>query len=434
MADLSLDPPREGAGRRPLILGTLGHTVNDAYTAFVPALLPMFHVQMGLDEAMLAGLVATFALSASLPGPLLGRLSDRFGEVYVTAASVLFSAVLLSLLATAPSVSLLFALVAVAGFGSAAIHPAGSMLVRRGTSRPELAVALFAAGGMLGYAAGPSLLASARDLTGLALPFALALPGMMAAGAILAFAPRRDDRNLIAAAEVRRFDWGLLFGPVGLITLAAAFAFLPVTTVLNGLPLFLIERHGLPETAPLITGTLGTFSFAAAVGGIGVGVLAAKLPRKWLLAGVLSGSVPAFLGLLWLDPGTTWFATILATAGALSYAATPILVVAAQDLAPSSGATASGMVFGLGSALAGLMYFGIGALQAETGVGPALSLAFVAPVLAAALALAILNRLPAVTAAPLIESICACAAAGGAGMAPCAAACPLSCNGVSRNA
>jgi MFS family permease len=79
MADLTLVPPRADVGRRPLFLGTIGHTVNDAYTAFVPALLPMFHLQLGLDEATLAGLVAIFALSASLPGPLLGRLSDRFG-------------------------------------------------------------------------------------------------------------------------------------------------------------------------------------------------------------------------------------------------------------------------------------------------------------------------------------------------------------------
>lgn len=151
MADLTLAPPLPRGAQRPLVLGTLGHVVNDAYTAFLPAMLPMFHLQLGLDETTLAGLVAIFALSASLPGPFLGKLSDRFGEAYVTAASVLYSAVLLSLLAVVPSVPLLFVLVAVAGLGSAAIHPAGSMLVRQGTSRPEFAVALFAAGGMLGY-------------------------------------------------------------------------------------------------------------------------------------------------------------------------------------------------------------------------------------------------------------------------------------------
>ncbi|SDB59315.1 MFS transporter [Bauldia litoralis] len=433
MADLTLAPPRPRSARRPLVLGTLGHVVNDAYTAFLPALLPMFHLQLGLEETTLAGLVAIFALSTSLPGPFLGKLSDRFGEAHITAAGVLFSAVLLSLLAVVPSVPLLFALVAVAGLGSAAIHPAGSMLVRQGTSRPELAVALFAAGGMLGYAAGPTLLAAARDHAGRALPLVLALPGIVAAATIMALVPL-ESTSLPASTKAARFEWRLVFGPVGLVTLAAALAFLPATAVLNGLPLFLMERHGLPDTHPAIAGTLTTFSLAAAVGGIGVGLLAARLSRTWLLAAVLTGSVPAFLALLWLAPDATGYVIVLGAAGALSYAATPILVVAAQDRAPRSGATASGMVFGLGSALAGLMYFGIGALQAEVGVSLALSLAFVAPVLSAAISFAVLRRIPSFAAASVTETLCICAAASGAGIVTCAPSCTLSGNGVFRNA
>ncbi|MCE5972387.1 MFS transporter [Sinirhodobacter sp. WL0062] len=434
MAEMTFDPPRVDTGRQPLLLGTFGHTVNDAYTAFLPALLPTFHRHLGLDEATLAGLVALFGLSASLPGPLLGRLSDRFGEVPVTAASVLFSSVLLSLLVVVPSASLLFALVAVAGLGSAAIHPAGSMLVRRGARRPEFAVALFSAGGMLGYAAGPGLIAVARDIAGPALPVVLILPGLVAAAAILAFAPRNADSSVRPVAAAPRFDIRLVFGPVGLITLATASAFLPATAVLNGLPLYLMERHGLPETDPAIAGMLSTFSLAAAAGGIGIGFLAGRLPRTWLLAGVMSAGMPAFLALLWLAPGTAGFMVSLAAAGALSYAATPILVVAAQDLAPQAGATAAGMVFGLGFALAGLLYFGVGALQAQIGVGAALSIAFVAPIVSAILSVVVLRRAPAALPAPLIESLCACAAASGTGIVTCAPSCALSCNGVSRNA
>lgn len=433
MAELTLDLPRADTGRRALVLGTFGHTVNDAYTAFLPVLLPTFHSQIGLDEATLAGLVAIFALSASLPGPLLGRLSDRFGEVPVTAASVLFSAVLLSLLAVVPSAPLLFALVAVAGLGSAAIHPAGSMLVRRGARRPEFAVALFSAGGMLGYAAGPGLVAVAREIAGPALPVVLVLPGLLSAAAILVFAPRNAENTVRPVAVASRFDMRLVFGPVGLITLATAFAFLPATAVLNGLPLFLMERHGLPESDSAIAGTLSTFSLAAAAGGIGVGFLAVRLPRTWLLAGVMSAGMPAFLALLWLTPGTIWFVAALAAAGALSYAATPLLVVAAQDLAPRAGATAAGMVFGLGFALAGLLYFGVGALQTHIGIGPALSLAFVAPAVSALLSVLVLRRALAALSAPPIESLCVCAAASGTGIVICAPLCALSCNGVSRN-
>lgn len=434
MAALTLDPPVAEIGHKPLVLGTLGHTFNDAYTAFLPALLPMFHLELGLDETTLAGLVAIFALSASLPGPLLGRLSDRFGEVSVTAASVAFSAALMSLLTTAPSVPLLFALVAVAGFGSAAIHPAGSMLVRRGTTRPELAVAIFAAGGMLGYAAGPSLLANARALVGPWLPFVLALPGFLTAATILTFASSGGHGSARRFSEIQHFGWNLIFGPVGLLTLAAAFAFLPFTAVLNGLPMFLMERHGLSDTHSAIPGTLSTFSLAAAAGGIGIGFLAARFSHAWLLAAALVGSVPAFLALLWLPPGSLGFAATLAAAGAFSYAATPIFVVAAQDFAPRSGATASGMVFGLGSALAGLMYFGIGSLGAEVGVELALSLAFVTPTLSAFLSLVVMIRVPSALSKSVIKTLCACAAASGTGLVTCASTCTLTCNGVFKNA
>jgi FSR family fosmidomycin resistance protein-like MFS transporter len=287
---------------------------------------------------------------------------------------------------------------------------------------------------MLGYAAGPSLLVAARALAGPSLPFVLALPGIVAAATILALAQNGGDRSAPRSAVVQRFEWKLIFGPVGLITLAAAFAFLPVTAVLNGLPLFLMERHGLTDTHPAIAGTLSTFSLAAAVGGIGVGVLANRLPRRWLVAGVLTSSVPAFLGLLWLSPVTTGFAALLSVAGALSYAATPILVVAAQDLAPRAGATASGMVFGIGSALAGLMYFGVGALQSQLGVGAALAIAFVVPVVSAVISLAVLSRVAPAPAISLTNTLCACAAASGAGIVTCAPACALSCNGVSGNA
>jgi len=434
MAGLTVGAPLAIAGRRPLILGTFGHMVNDAYTAFLPAMLPMFHTQLGLDEASLAGLVAVFALSSSLPGPLLGRLSDRFGEVPVTAASVLFTGVLLSLLAVVNSVPLLFAVVAIAGLGSAAIHPAGSMLVRRGSPRPELAVALFAAGGMLGYAMGPSLLAAVRDLAGAALPYLLALPSILAATAILIFARGEEERGLPQSEALRGFDWTLVFGPVGLITLAAAFAFLPFTAVLNGLPLLLMERHQLSDTHPAITGILGTFSLAAAVGGIGVGAFAGRLSRKWLLTGVLTGSVPAFLGLLWLPPGTTGFVVLLCAAGALSYAATPLLVVSAQDLAPRSGATAAGMIFGVGSALAGLLYFGVGVLQLQAGPSAGLVVAFVAPVLAVVLVLMVLSRTPADSTATLDQALCTCTAASGIGIVLCQPTCALSCKEVIRDA
>lgn len=230
---------------RHLVLGTLAHAINDGYTAFLPALLPIYFIQFQLDAGTLASLVAVFTISSSLPGPLFGDLADRIGRRQVAAGSVLFTALMLSLLASGPSLPMLFALVSVAGFGSAAMHPAGSMLVRHGAARPEFAVALFGAGGMLGYAAGPSVLAAASGLTGNGTLLVLVLPGIIAAAAIMFVLPDDRPEHAAQARMASLVDRRLLFGPVGVLAVVAAFAAIPMTATLNGLALFMMETDGL---------------------------------------------------------------------------------------------------------------------------------------------------------------------------------------------
>lgn len=390
MTPSTLSDPSALAGRTPVVVATLAHATNDAYAAFLPALLPLYALRLGLDGAALAGLVAIFAISGSLPGPALGLLADRVGARRVTAASVLLSAVLMSLLAVAPNPAWLYPLTALAGLGIAAIHPSGSTLARQGGLTPELAVALFSAGGMLGYAAGPQLLNAARTWADDWMLPVLVTPGLLAALATLAFLPQ--DAAPRRAGTAPRFAWSLIAGPVGLVTLAAAFAFLPASAMLNGLPLLLAERHGLDPADPVLGRTISLYSLASAAGGIGVGLLVSRLRRRLLLGLVLAGSVPASLSVLLMAPSEPLFLAALLLAGMLGYASTPLLVVAAQDLVPDARAAASGMVFGLAAALTGALYFGLGLVQARYGAETALMLAFSAPLLALPLVLPVMGQ------------------------------------------
>jgi MFS transporter, FSR family, fosmidomycin resistance protein len=392
------------------------------YAAFLPALLPAYYLRLGLDEASLASLVAIFAISASLPGPLLGLLADRIGARSVAAGSVALSALLMSLLTVAPDPALLYALTAAAGLGSAAIHPSGSTLVRRGRVTPELAVALFSAAGMLGYAAGPMFLGAARSMAGDMMLLVLVAPGLLAAVAVLVFLPREVAAPPALAGPAPRYDLSLIAGPVGLLTLAAAFAFLPATAMLNGLPLLLAERHGLDPADPILGRTISLYSLASALGGIGVGLLVLRIGRRLLLGAVLVGSVPASLSVLFVAPGDAAYLATLALAGMLGYASTPLLVVAVQDLSPRSAATGAGMVFGLAAALTGTFYLGLGAIQTHIGAETALALAFLGPLVATPLALPMLARADAPAATPeetpLVDALLACACASGTGTLP----------------
>jgi MFS transporter, FSR family, fosmidomycin resistance protein len=153
--------------RRPGILAGTGlavflalvHTVNDAITAILGALLPTLQVRFGAGPTLLAAIVATYWLASSMTQPVFGALAETFGLRLLGTLGVIFAALFLSLIGVAPQLYLVFALLVVGGMGSAALHPVGTT-VAGGPTVPSrtLGVGFFTAGGMIGFALGPVLI------------------------------------------------------------------------------------------------------------------------------------------------------------------------------------------------------------------------------------------------------------------------------------
>ena len=61
-------------------------------------------------------------------------------------------------------------------------------------------------------------------------------------------------------------------------------------------------------------------------------------------------------------------------------------MLSAQDLAPDDMSTASGMLLGLATGTAGVLYIGIGRLKEVVGIAPAMRLSFLLLIPAALLA------------------------------------------------
>lgn len=411
--------PTTLTGRGTLWAISAGHGVADAYTAFLPALLPLIALHFGMTEALLAALVAVFALASSLPGPALGRVADRLGHGRVAALSVALSAATLSLLAVAPSVEALFALVAVAGLGSAALHPSGSALARVGGAHPDTAIATFSAGGMLGYAVGPLAATATLAIAGPdALPW-LAIPGLLVAASLFVLLPQDAVRPL-AGTATRRADTHLLSARMVALTVAGALAFLPFTAAVNGLPIWLGTDLGLAPGDRWIALTITLFSLAGAFGGVVLGLATRVVARRRVLvAALVLGTMP-LQTILFLEPGGVAYASALVLAGALVYAATPLLVATVQELAPRAAAAAAGMVFGLSAGAAAVLYLGIGVAQQVIGVEAGLRIAFTTPLLAAAiawLALEGVDAAPADDRESLTRTLCRCLTAGPGGSA-----------------
>lgn len=370
---------------------TTAHLTTDALTSTFTALLPTIQDQFSLSETALATLVALLSLSSLVMQPLLGSLSDRFDARLVSSLGVILCTSLLSLIAVAPTILALAALLVVGGFGSAAFHPAASTLAREaGGRRVELTVSLFSAGGTLGIALGPVLVLSVIAARGLDFAPWLMVPGVVVGVLLYLVAPSKHIQTETPRAPL--VGTGLLVGPVGLLCLIGVFSSIAVVTFSSAMPLWLVAENGVARDDPLIGWTLATFSSAAALGGIMAGVLSSRFSRRLLISGSMLLALAPLLGVFALEPGVpAWYLTV-AMAGMLTTAGLPLMLVTAQDLAPHAVATASGMLMGLTAGTAGLLYIGVGRLQASIGLAPAMTLTYMTLIPGALMALLVLSR------------------------------------------
>lgn len=372
------------AGTRLAVLLGVVHAVNDVLTAVLGALLPTLQARFAASTTTLALLVAAFNISSSVTQPALGALAEHAGMRRIAALGVALAAVTLSLVAVAPSVPVLLVLLVLGGLGSAALHPVGARLVSGPAARrPALAVGLFTAGGMAGFAAGPVLILYLISRYGSdAVPW-LMLPGL--ALAVLLFRALPDFEPHPRVRLSRLVDVKLLAGPLGLLTAAASLISLAFLTVVSAVPLWLVNERGQATDAPLLGVTLAVFSVTAGLGAAVGGAVAPRLGDATTTAGsVLAAIVP--LGAILLLP--TGAPTVLAAgaAGLLLYASQPVLIVAAQKAAPDSPSAGAGVVIGLGHGAAGLLYIASGALQGALGLRPAMLINIALLLPAAALA------------------------------------------------
>lgn len=377
------------AGGSIAVLLALTHAVNDTLTAILGALLPTLEVKFAANPLVLALLVAAFSISSSASQPFLGALADRIGLRQVAAVGVAVAAVTLSLVGVAPTITLLIVLLVLGGLGSAALHPISTSIVGSSTSKnPSLAVGLFTAGGMIGFAVGPILILAMVSRFGTGVTPWLMVPGVLLA--ILLYALLPDFEPHAIRGTRRLIDRRAFNRPTTILTFASAMVSLAFITFTSAVPLWLVQENGLPTDAPLLGLALGSFSVAAALGAVVGGVLAPRVGTITTTVVSLLAAVTAFSVLLLVPAGT---GTLIAGAitGFMLYASQPLLIVAAQALAPHAPTAAAGLVIGIGTGIAGLLYVGSGALQSIIGLAPAMQLNILLLIPAALLAAIGLN-------------------------------------------
>lgn len=329
------------------------HSLNDAYTSFLPPLLPRIMGKLDLSITLAAGLMTALALGSSLAQPLMGRLADRRGRRALVVLGPMATGVFLSLMGLAPGFWTLVVLLALGGLGSAAFHPPGASLAARvgQGGRSGMRHAIFSFCGAAGHALGPVAVVWLVARVGFDGMWIAMFP-VLVLGFMLWFVlpPGTSDR-IVAPAPTLQDMGRILRGPLGLVFgISCTSAFLN-SLLLTFMPI-IMSAQGMTEGRGAVV--LSVYLGGQAVGTLPGGFLADRVDRPRLLA-ILTGVAFPLHALAFLLPaGGPLSLAVVLLAGAANMAVLPPIVIMALELSPSFGSTSSGIVMGLAWATAAL--------------------------------------------------------------------------------
>ena len=338
---------------RPLVLITLIVLVDLMGFTLVMPLLPLYAREYGFLDWQIGMLLAAFPLCQLVAGPILGRLSDRYGRRPVLAVSQAGTA--LSFLMLAYSRSFAWLLVARMIDGASG----GNFLVAQAyvadVTRPEdraKSLGLIGAAFGVGFVLGP-LLGGLLLKLDLPVEWQLKLPFLVAAAfstlawvLVLRFLPESLPADSSARQTARSLSWNglkLTFErpQLRLLILVGAFITLAFATLEGTYSLFLKDQmHWSASSAAL------GFAFLGFISALVQGGLIRPLVRRFgELRLILVGALVLAVGLWLLSgasslPGLLTAALLIATGSGL---ANPSIL---GLLSRSTPASSQGAVFG----------------------------------------------------------------------------------------
>ena len=147
---------------------TGAHTTDHFLQLVLPPLFPLLKVTYGVSYTDLGLLMALFYVASGLCQTPAGFLVDRFGARRVLVGGLATLSCAIVLIGLAPTFSLMFPLMVIAGVGNSVFHPADYSLLTASVSKHYLARAygVHTFGGNLGWALAPMIILGLSALVG----------------------------------------------------------------------------------------------------------------------------------------------------------------------------------------------------------------------------------------------------------------------------
>lgn len=142
--------------KKYVYLLSLAHLSNDITGGALPAILPFFVAEYGLDYSAAAGLIFASSFLASVIQPAVGWLADKKSRSWYMSLGILMSGVFMGLSGLFSNYWVIFSLITISGIGSAIFHPEATRMVNKVSGEKRgTALSIFSVGGNGGFAVGP---------------------------------------------------------------------------------------------------------------------------------------------------------------------------------------------------------------------------------------------------------------------------------------
>ncbi len=377
----------------PLTIISLGHFTNDLYMGFLSLLYPVLMDKFSLSLSQIGLIAMTASLASSFLQPVFGFIFDRYKSYRAPAVAVMITGVFISLLGIAPNYPMILVFLFLGCTGSAIFHPKGASIapVFSG-NRKEIGMAIFNAGGNLGYSFGPLLIASFLTMFGLRrMPY---LSVFAAAIAVLIFLTNKNHEkayeNHNKKTPVHRS--GQKYRIIILLILTTLFLTVGVRGILTFLPIFL-STIGIKANS---IGKIFTIMLAGgAITAILIGKLSIKKGKKiFILSSAVLSSPLLYIAIILLTHSSTYsIGLLLLILGGipLTYS-NAITIIFVQMHSADSPAFSSSLLMGFAWGMSGLSMLLFGFLGDIVGIKTMLMIIVSIPILGAIPAMMLPNE------------------------------------------
>lgn len=342
-------------------LVAIAHFFCDIGMGALPAILPFFSQEYGMDYQAVAGLMFASCFLSSVVQPTFGWLADRSSKTWLMPLGVFLSCAAMGAAGLFENYWAIFAVVTVSGIGSAIFHPEAARMIHKlsGTKRGT-ALSIFSVGGNGGFAVGPVIAVAAIAAFGMKGTAVFCLLALVMAITLLVIVPKMQAEIAESAVDAvstaskakgedshLKNDWASF----ARLTLLIVFSSIVICGLRSFIPLYLVNVVGISTAAAGSALTL-LFMFGVVTTLIG-GLLSDKIgylkvvQMSYVLlvpmVGLLSQTTNAFLS----------YALMIPIGFAMFSPFSSVVVLGQSYLARSIG-FASGVTLGLSFSVGGM--------------------------------------------------------------------------------